>query len=296
MLGICDPLWEFIQSPYLASMILFWMHGSMISMVAITMDRIFAIKFPMRYILISNTWSYWMISIGVIIAAVVLTVQIEVGIDSYLKIQAYALVIMVLFNIVVLSTVSVLLFLVTLKHIKCIKSQEKAASLKNSICDMGKVLSVNPKVKDANHVSNVNPCSQAKPKDVDNNSGWTAVDSIRRMSLSVKRNLQRRVSKLTMKREIKAAYLCIRMVATFAILWLPWIIERIYQLSGEPRHEEWIRIGQLMIMMNSVIDPVLFISYNKKLRHAIFKGLRLQYLFSKRVAVNNIPSIIISNQ
>ena len=114
--------------------ILFCLQASTFSMVVLTMDRLFAIKLPLRYSNKSRVRSYCMSVFDFIMAAVVLLTQIIYDKTSpKLLIQAYGLVAMVLFNIIVVSIANTFPSIETKKHIHRIFRQEQAASKISSI-------------------------------------------------------------------------------------------------------------------------------------------------------------------
>ena len=302
LFGVLDLAWDNSDKrsghgPYMAMIIIFSLHAIFTSMVAITMDRLFAIKYPLRYVMVAKSWSYWMAGMGFIVASVLLIAQALYEIDRHLIIQAYAMVVMVLFNIVVLSIANIILFLETRKHIISIRKQKKSVSrLCVNTVSGGKVH------LDSQHAPTESEKDNAKTakvrfSDHNNHLGDHGTQKWRSMSNGAGKRLSglRKISvKVTLGREVRAAYLCIRMVVAFAILWLPWSVERILMLAGKYDGNDVVvrRITLFMGTLNSAVHPLLFIASNRVLKSRILKAFKLQGLFKTQVAIEPESSLI----
>ena len=72
------------------------------------------------------------------------------------------------------------------------------------------------------------------------------------------------------KKEIRAAYVCILMATSYYIFWIPF---NVVYFTGELRTETNLSYTIYVAMTNSIADPVIYISFNRKVRSGIIKRL-----------------------
>ena len=72
------------------------------------------------------------------------------------------------------------------------------------------------------------------------------------------------------KKEIRAAYICILMATSYVIFWIPFYV--VYSL-GELNTGTNLANTIYVAMTNSIVDPVIYISFNRKIRSNIIKRL-----------------------
>ena len=72
------------------------------------------------------------------------------------------------------------------------------------------------------------------------------------------------------KKEIRAAYICILMATSYVIFWIPFYV--VYFID-ELRTEINLAYTVYVAMTNSIADPVIYISLNKKIRSTVIKRI-----------------------
>ena len=72
------------------------------------------------------------------------------------------------------------------------------------------------------------------------------------------------------KKEIRAAYICILMATSYVIFWIPFYV--VYTF-GELHTGTNLTNTIYAAMTNSIVDPVIYISLNKKIRSSVIKRL-----------------------
>ena len=129
--------------------------------------------------------------------------------------QSWAHLGLVFFNIIFLSVGNSLLFLVTRTHIRSIEMQQVAIDVQNSRAEMNIIEEGVVIVNESQNTSpngssdSTQPISKRKTKlSAPKEKKWT------RSSQSIRREARKAI----LNKEIKAAYICIRMVASFTIL------------------------------------------------------------------------------
>ena len=75
-------------------------------------------------------------------------------------------------------------------------------------------------------------------------------------------------------KEIRAAYVCILMATAYVIFWIPFNV--VYFFS-ELRSETNLSYTIYVAMTNSIADPVIYISFNRKVRTSIIKRLKQMF-------------------
>lgn len=79
------------------------------------------------------------------------------------------------------------------------------------------------------------------------------------------------------QKEIKSLYICMAVVFTFALFWLPWLLMYLYQTIRKmemKRHDSWYLVTVFSQNLNSIADPLLNVIFNKELRHKAVRGLQ----------------------
>ena len=73
------------------------------------------------------------------------------------------------------------------------------------------------------------------------------------------------------RREVRAAYLCFTMSATFAILWSPILIYSLgVSMENKALSQEWfVDTSTSLVIGNTIADPLLYVVINKKVKKAI---------------------------
>ena len=72
------------------------------------------------------------------------------------------------------------------------------------------------------------------------------------------------------KKELQAVYVCILMVATYVIFWLPFIVITVTQ--GYVKNRSLVLYIVCLAMLNGIADPVIYIGLNRELRSMILKA------------------------
>ena len=180
-----------------------------------TADRMFAIKFPYAYERKSKVVVPILIPAGFLISVTLMIIQLSTDINYKLKLQSWAHLGLVFFNIIFLSVGNSFLFFVTHTHIRSIEMQQVAIDVQNSRAEMNiieeGVVIVNKSQNTSPNGSSdsTQPISKRKTKlSAPKEKKWT------RSSQSIRREARKAI----LNKEIKAAYICIRMVASFTIL------------------------------------------------------------------------------
>ena len=262
--GIIDMAWEFTQPTLLTSFNFYFVHCGLCLMVMITLDRIFAIQKPFRYEITPTVVTYVMIISCFLLPLILLILQMIFRSPDF-KIQAWSSMILIVFNIVVLSISNMLLFHITRKHIKCAKRQI------NSL-NQNYAHSINPTVNiiASSNLSYQNDCKDTNrpnkgesPPIIPGRTDIHAYDSQPHTRASVTNSWS--------KKEVRAAYTCIGMVLSFTLLTLPWVIERVIRFSTGYKNELFWRVALFLTACTSVVDPILYILFNRRLRSKMFQ-------------------------
>ena len=248
-------------------------------MIVMTADRMFAIKFPYAYERKSKVVVPILIPAGFLISVTLMIIQLSTDINYKLKLQSWAHLGLVFFNIIFLSVGNSFLFFVTHTHIRSIEMQQVAIDVQNSRAEMNIIEEGVVIVNESQNTSpngssdSTQPISKRKTKlSAPKEKKWT------RSSQSIRREARKAI----LNKEIKAAYICIRMVASFTILWLPWSIERIFYLSDGEGNKTWRTVGKFLATLNSVVDPILYIMFNRTLRQQIWKKSSMKKVFRRK--------------
>ena len=255
MYGIVDLTWEISDKNTIRYFIYLFLHCGQSVIIVMTVDRLMAIKCPFAYQRTTIRTTISMLCGAFLFALTVFTMQICF---TTLPIQSTVCTCLVFFNVLFLSTVNALMFSEARKHIVKIKTQqmsitENSSHISNANVNIGQIIyeRQNP-VESVHQVDYLQPATQ---------------NEIRRAS-------QQDVRRSFLRKEIRAAYMCIRLVASYAILWLPWSIHRSIKLiTGNP-YKDFLRAANFLAVCNALVDPILYIIFNKLLRNTIWSTLR----------------------
>ena len=246
---------------------LFSIQVGLFGMVGLTIDRFFAIKLPFKYREKSTKFSFLVTMISVLLASVILIIELAIEWQdqhhSHPKIQEMAVVVTVFFDITVLSIVNTILFLETRRHIQHISKLKLAVLNAIRLCKEDELADEN---------DDANP-------DCNDNRNLQKERSLRYWSLRAKNRIQRFSTNISARKEAKAAYMCIRMVLSFAVLWLPWSIGWVMSsgihnkdIDNGHNHSKFWQVSMCMALSNSIADPVLYMTSTRIIRYIFFRG------------------------
>ena len=259
--GIVDTVWEYTQPMILTAFNFYLVQSGLLLMLMLTIDRIFAIKAPFKYEMATMKITYFMIIFCFTIPLTLLILQMIFQPKDF-KFQALAVMILIVFHIVVLTISNLLLLHVTRKHIKL--AEKQISSLKK------------------NYPSSPPHSSSSLPEDSyeanrqyheNNTSGQETHVSVGKISVytnGAQSPSKDSVTNAWSKREVRAAYTCIGMVLSFTVLALPWLIERVIRFSTGYKNELFWRIALFLTACASVVDPIIYILFNRQLRKKMF--------------------------
>ena len=287
--GFVDLVWEFKQTIPLTALNFYFVHCGLCCMIMLTIDRIYAIKFPFRY-KESPTWvTILMISSCFVLPLVVLVLQMTFLTPRF-TIQSWTLMALIVFCIVGLTSANLLLYIVSVKHMRSAKRQVNSVRQNypkrdGTITDTSAEGTMNPGFTEdspqPSHTLNSSNADdspdQSKVEPVPNKvkcKKEVSIESTQRESapsLGRERFKRRRSSCIRLRKEVRAAYMCIRLVLSFTIMTLPWLVERIMRYTTGYKNEILWRVALFLTASNSVVDPVMYILFNRELRGEMHK-------------------------
>lgn len=78
------------------------------------------------------------------------------------------------------------------------------------------------------------------------------------------------------KRKLKSTYVCMSIVTTFLLLWLPFLVHNVLLLTQGDVDKAFQRGTETVVLVNTVIDPWLFIIFRRDVKDEI-RSLRNRY-------------------
>ena len=221
---------------------------AMLAMIVFTIDRFLCIIYPFQYDNLPKRLSYFMMYLCWLLGAIYVTIGV---ISSVYNRRNIWIIVSVVGSIaVILLLVSnILIFRETRRHIKVISaSAVLGTELTNTVASAinnGQVEVTNTQQNEFNKTSS--------------------------------KELKKR---FTQKKEIRAAYICILMVISYILFWLPLLVTGL--VGNLYRIKAMERIIHLTIM-NSIADPVIYISFNREVKSIITKRIKIIFQKSKTI-------------
>ena len=225
---------------------------ALFAMIVLTIDRFVCIMYPFIYNNIPKWLSYFIMLLCWLLGAIYLIIGVTLSVYNKMNVQIVFLVIASILLILLLVSNS-LIFRETRRHIKVISA------------------SITPDVEFSNTIVHSNDHISASSND----KAVVIYTENNELNKQSSKDLKKR---FIQKKEIRAAYICILMVISYVIFWAPFfVISFVDNLYTGLNLERTI----YLTIMNSIADPVIYITFNREVRSIITKRITIMFLKTK---------------
>ena len=205
------------------------------ALIVLAIDKLVCIKYPFHYQNLPKWLSYLMMSLCWVIGTIYLIIGKTFSSVNSIKTLEITYAVIGAVVAIVLLVSNTLIYKETQRHIKEI-----------SVSITSNIEVINTTVLSNNNIQR---------------TGALTIDSNNTTELR-KRFIQ--------KKEIRAAYICISMATSYIILWIPFLVVTfVHEFRTKTNLEITFYIGTI----NSIADPVIYISFNRIVRSNINKRL-----------------------